>query len=1175
MAISTSALASRVTLRLGLAIGSPWLRGALLGSTALMAVAIARPAAAQTVFNVSNAADFSAALSAIDSGSAGSYVINVSGTISLSSDLPVINTTSSVAITGSNGAVIDGGGVARGLLVSAGTVSVSNLTISNAVAQGGAGGAGQASGGGGAGLGGGLFVASGATVTLSSVSFLNDSGKGGAGGATNSAFGGGGGGGMGGAGGGSTQGMSAGGGGLGTGATGGTDGPMTGGAVVGGNGSAGTANGAASGGSVTGTNGTTAATATGGANGGGGAGGGNSAGGGGIGGTSVTSANTAGGSGGFGGGGGAALGNAGNGGFGGGGGANGSQATGGGNGGFGGGGGASYTDNAVGAGGFGAGTGGVVTTIGTGPGTGTTASGGGGLGAGGAIFVQEGGTLILAGGVIMGSSVTGGLAGSANTMGTNGSAFGSGIFIQGNNSLTLQAPSGQTLSIADAIADQTGSGGTGANAGAGAIVIKGNGTVSLAGVNTYTGGTTVNSGSTLSIAAANNIGSGLLTLAGGALTTTNTGAITLNSVAMTNAGATIGVANAGGRTTITSALSGSGALTVNGAGTLVLSGANTYTGATTITSGTLALGAGTATGSIASSSGVTLSSGATLALGVTSTGGTTNAAYAIKDLTGVAGSTVAVGSSTLTYGTANSTTFNGSFTGSGVLVKQGSGTVTLDGNSSAYTGTTLVTAGGLVVGDAGNPGAVLGGSVGLNAGTNLSGHGTIGGSLINAGGTVAPGGSIGVLTVNGNYMQTSAGTFAVRLTPNYQAGPGVANDQLFVGGTASQAGTLAVVLDGTGYAIGAAYDILHANGGVSGTFSTVTYNPLLANYVSPTVIYQPNDTYIEILPTLPGGQVPAGPFTDTTFSSAPLFTTGRGFVASSYVTNSALFNTVDTLLNGSSELHVTSPVYTNPQLGTWVEMQGGFGRANDFSITQYGGIVGHGVQVTPNLVVGGAISALGNSTTNPYDRVYGQSVGVFGYGVYTLGRLRLSATGGVGATSLDSHRELLPTSLTGRGHASGFYGAAGVQAEYRITLGKAFVMPFASARYIHTDSGTMGETGADPLNLRYSAVKTDIGAFGGGAKLGFTLPTSFGTLIPWASIGGTGYVGGQNVSTLETVGLISARESANAAPTATLDTGVGVDFIGTSKWRFTAAWTGNYANKSQGNAFELVARYRW
>jgi len=80
------------------------------------------------------------------------------------------------------------------------------------------------------------------------------------------------------------------------------------------------------------------------------------------------------------------------------------------------------------------------------------------------------------------------------------------------------------------------------------------------------------------------------TFAGGNLSgTTNT--LTANS----------GFVVAGGTTTISNRLAGSGGFTQNGAGTTTLSGTNTYTGATTVSQGTLLVGT---TGSIASSSAV-------------------------------------------------------------------------------------------------------------------------------------------------------------------------------------------------------------------------------------------------------------------------------------------------------------------------------------------------------------------------------------------------------------------------------------------------------------------------------------------------------------------------------------------------------------------------------------------
>ena len=503
------------------------------------------------VFTVASEADLNAAIRAIDVGGADAaqntaYTINITGPISLTTDLLAINleSGSSLTIAGTNGVggpapqTLDGNGSQRGLFVYAGNVTVQNLTLENMSAVGGAGGSG---GGGGAGLGGGLFVTGisdgvgGAHVTLDRVTFTNDEAVGGTGGLGNpygvseidgtgqaDLFGGGGGG-LGGAGGSrffvNTLFTAGGGGGIGTSASGGSVGTIStsasGGLTPPGAGIIPGAPGGASGMQFT-VNGSYS-TEPGGASAGGG--GGNDiytgGGGGGVGGFSSPGGGK-GGAGGFGGGGGGGYANGGAGGFGGGGGGPGTgNLTGivnfGGRGGFGGGGGLGVS------GGFGGGAGGrpILGPDGLPQGSG----GGGGLGAGGDIFVQQGGSLTIEGGSLSGGSVGAGAGDGGNSIpgnpiaGGNGSAYGSGIFIQGNQSLTLAPPADQTLTINDVIADQSGSGGAGSNAGAGSVVVNGAGTVVLDATNTFTGGITLEQG-TLELAAAGAAGGGPIILSG-------------------------------------------------------------------------------------------------------------------------------------------------------------------------------------------------------------------------------------------------------------------------------------------------------------------------------------------------------------------------------------------------------------------------------------------------------------------------------------------------------------------------------------------------------------------------------------------------------------------------------------------------------------------------------------
>ncbi|MEG6507788.1 autotransporter domain-containing protein [Methyloligella sp. 2.7D] len=172
----------------------------------------------------------------------------------------------------------------------------------------------------------------------------------------------------------------------------------------------------------------------------------------------------------FGGGGGGDDANGGNGGFGGGGGSSvGGNA---GNGGFGGGG-ASSLSGAQGAGGFGGGDA-------------TSSGGGGGAAFGGAVFVRDGGTLVIRGsGEMGGGTVTGGAGLGA---GGTGQAAGTGIFLQ-NATVNFQPRRREIQIIGDGIADDTGNG-----ANSGSLVKSGAGTTVLNGINSYSGATTVDGG---------------------------------------------------------------------------------------------------------------------------------------------------------------------------------------------------------------------------------------------------------------------------------------------------------------------------------------------------------------------------------------------------------------------------------------------------------------------------------------------------------------------------------------------------------------------------------------------------------------------------------------------------------------------------------------------------------
>jgi autotransporter-associated beta strand protein len=532
---------------------------------------------------------------------------------------------------------------------------------------------------------------------------------------------------------------------------------------------------------------------------------------------------------------------------GGGGGANANGATTGGSGGYGGGGGtagSSFSTSTGGAGGFGGGGGSGSTAgsggFGAGNGSGISLGGGGGLGAGGAIFVQSGGTVTVQGDL---SQVNGSVSGGTGDKGgTNGSAYGSGIFFQGTMGTTTTLAFGSgNQSIADAIADYTGSGGTNPDGGSnvanqgGSVALSksGGGTLALSGINTYSGGTTINDGGTLAIGSGGALGSGALILNGGSagITVNFNGSFSLgNNIAATGDPAYNVLT--GNTVNLTGVLSGSGDVVVNAqsgyGGTLILSGVNTYTGPTTVAAGTLQAGSTSAFGN---NSAVTVAGGAVLDLA-----GYSNA---IGSLAGAGVVTNSGGAATLTTGGDNtSTIFSGTIgdgAGALALTKTGTGLLLLTG-SNTYSGATLVSGGTLQV-----DGSIASSSLTtVQSGAALSGTGTVGATMVQNGATFAPGnGAAGTsINVSGSLAFQSGAVYLVQVSP---ASASFAS----VDGAATLGDATVGAVFANGSYVSKRYTILTASGGVSGTFGALVTKGLSGN-TSAGLSYDANDVYLDL-----------------------------------------------------------------------------------------------------------------------------------------------------------------------------------------------------------------------------------------------------------------------------------------------------------------------------------------
>lgn len=347
--------------------------------------------------------------------------------------------------------------------------------------------------------------------------------------------------------------------------------------------------------------------------------------------------------------------------------------------------------------------------------------------------------------------------------------------------------------------------------GAGQVIKTANNTATLTGNNAYSGGTDIQQGA-VRVTNPASLGTGGVQMASGTqLIVDYSGA---NNVALNNV------------------LTGAGALVKDGSGTLVMNAfGNTYSGGTTINAGRIGLNFGDALGTGA----VTIASGAELAIGdiqlannVSGAGRIIKTSAGTSSLTGtnthsggiviqagtlaVSGNgalgtgTVSIGSgASLDYTNAAAATFSNGLSGAGTFTKLGAGQLTFASNFTI--GALALQAGRTRINTVATTNATVA------AGATLDGTGRIVGNLVNNG-TVAPGNSIGTLTVQGNYTHNATGVLEVEFDANGNI------DLLDVTGNAVlNGGTIRFV--GIGGAEGQGGTFLRTGGSVTGTFSTI------------------------------------------------------------------------------------------------------------------------------------------------------------------------------------------------------------------------------------------------------------------------------------------------------------------------------------------------------------------
>jgi autotransporter-associated beta strand protein len=361
-------------------------------------------------------------------------------------------------------------------------------------------------------------------------------------------------------------------------------------------------------------------------------------------------------------------------------------------------------------------------------------------------------------------------------------------------------------------------------AGAGSILKTGSGEAIVSNASTFTGGAVVQDGS-IRITQGAGLGTGQVSLASGTFLTLD---------------------HASGQTTA-NVISGAGQVRKAGVGVTTLTGASTYTGGTAVNAGRLHV----ASGATAGTGGVTVASGAqfsfeagTLANAISGAGLVAKTGASAATLTGanthtggtlVAGGTLNVSTlgalgtggvqvdsgATLALANTGTTIFSNGLSGAGALRLSGTGQMTFGSNFGI--GSVLIDSARMRLNAIGQ------GAFTVGANGALDGTGRIIGNLTNNG-RVAPGNSIGTLTVQGNYVHNANSVLEIE----FDANGGI--DLLNVTGTATlNGGTLRFVSIGAAEGTGGTF--LQASGGVSGTFSTIeTVGALLPL----SVVYQTN-----------------------------------------------------------------------------------------------------------------------------------------------------------------------------------------------------------------------------------------------------------------------------------------------------------------------------------------------
>ena len=491
------------------------------------------------------------------------------------------------------------------------------------------------------------------------------------------------------------------------------------------------------------------------------------------------------------------------------------------------------------------------------------------------------------------------------------------------------------------------------------------------------------------------------------------------------------------------------------------------------------------------------------------------------------------------------------------LEKVGIGTLAISGTTS-YTGATNVLGGTLVA----NGNLMSSSGVFVGPDGTLRGTGIVPSTVVS--GTVAPGNSIGTLTVNGNFVQNAGSVYQV------QANDAGQSAKINVSGTASVNGLVQVLAQPGNYARSTNYTILSATGGLSGTYAGVSSN---FAFLRPFLGYDANDVYLTLMfGTFASGaqtnnqyavgsaldqafNMPSGDFNTVLNALAGLSTaqapavldaiSGQPYAdfGTTNLQSASLFmNAVGQQMavarggtggggTGGGQRQALAQACeiaacdaTGPW-GAWASALGGLGsvaaNGNASSLTYNfgGGAAGLDYRLDPRFLVGfGAGYAAGNQWVNGFQgRGWTDNVNATVYGSFTQGAFYIDALPGYAYSNNQLQRQIIIPGLQPR-TANGSTGAnqalGQVEVGYRLGVyapALATVTPFGRLQAASVTQNGFSEWGANSLDLNVAQQTTNslrstlgadlAGAIGLGDTRKLALALRLGWLHEYADIG--------------------------------------------------------------------------